>query len=127
MKVDDGEVTNLVDSIDDEPLSLGAGLRPIGLKDVKAATAPEESDESAFVSLSDSGLPKVDESGRDTGQSGVMQVLSDRSNKNTEVENEQFNSLLEQRLAKVKAATVDISKQLDEIEPHFTTDPVDDI
>jgi hypothetical protein len=56
-----------------------------------------------------------------------MQVLSDRSNKNTEVENEQFNSLLEQRLAKVKAATVDISKQLDEIEPHFTTDPVDDI
>ena len=117
----------MVDSIDDEPLSLGVGLRPIGLKDVKAATAPKESDESSFVSLSDSVLPKVDESGRDIGQSGVMQVLSDRSNKNTEVENEQFNSLLEQRLAKVKAATVDISKQLDEIEPHFTTDPVDDI
>lgn len=117
----------MADSIDDEPLSLGAGLRPIGLKDVKAVTAPEESGESTFVSLSESILPKVNESGQDTGQSGVMQVLSDRSNKNTEVENEQFNSLLEQRLAKVKAATVDISKQLDEIEPHFTPDPVDDI
>jgi hypothetical protein len=117
----------LADSIDDEPLSLGAGLRPIGLKDVKAVTAPEGSGESTFVSLSESILPKVNESGQDAGQSGVMQVLSDRSNKNTEVENEQFNSLLEQRLAKVKAATVDISKQLDEIEPHFTPDPVDDI
>ncbi len=115
------------DSIDDEPLSLGAGLRRVGSKDVKAALAPESEVDSGFVSLSDSGLTQVDETGADIVQPAVMQVLSDRSMRNAESETEQFNSLLEQRLAKVKAATVDISKQLDEIEPHFTTDPVDDI
>ena len=51
---------------------------------------------------------------------GGVRVISDRSKKNATTESEQFNSLLEQRLAKVKAATVDISKQLDDIEPHFT-------
>ena len=45
--------------------------------------------------------------------------------KNAATESEQFNNLLESRLAKVKAATVDISRQLDEIEPHFTKDDVD--
>jgi len=104
---------------DDELFPLGGGLRPVGLKDVKASEEPVADE---FVSLKDSDLPTVD----DSNQPATMQVVSDRSQKNAASESEQFNSLLEQRLAKVKAATVDISKQLDEIEPHFTTTPVDD-
>ena len=52
--------------------------------------------------------------------------MTQRSQKQAESESKQFNDLLEKRLAKVKAATVDISNQLDEIEPHFTTTPLDE-
>ena len=62
----------------------------------------------------------------DINQPGVTQLVTQRSQKQAESESKQFNDLLEKRLAKVKAATVDISKQLDEIEPHFTTTPLDE-
>jgi hypothetical protein len=108
----------LVDG-DDELFPLGGGLRPIGIKDVQASKKTPEDD---FVPLKDSELPVVD----DVTQPAVTQLVTQRSQKQAESESKQFNALLEKRLAKVKAATVDISKQLDEIEPHFTTNPVDE-
>lgn len=120
------EVTLLADSTDDESLSLGGALRPVGLRDVKAAKKKPRPAKSDFLPLDDSTLPKIDGAAIGMGLSGGVRVISDRSKKNATTESEQFNSLLEQRLAKVKAATVDISKQLDDIEPHFTPDPVDD-
>ena len=104
---------------DDDLFPLGGGLRPIGVKDVKASKQAPEDD---FVPLKESDLPVVG----DINQLGVTQLVTQRSQKQAESESKQFNDLLEKRLAKVKAATVDISKQLDEIEPHFTTTPLDE-
>ncbi len=104
---------------DDELFPLGGGLRPIGIKDVQASKKAPKDD---FVPLKGSELPVVD----DVTQPAVTQVVTQRSQKQAESETKQFNDLLERRLAKVKAATVDISKQLDEIEPHFTTNSVDE-
>ena len=104
---------------DDDLFPMGGGLRPIGIKDVKASKKPPDDD---FVPLKGSDLPVVD----DVTQPAVTQLVTQRSQKQAESESKQFNDLLEKRLAKVKAATVDISNQLDEIEPHFTTTPVDE-
>tara|TARA_E500000178_G_scaffold337515_1_gene376789 strand:- start:332 stop:673 length:342 start_codon:yes stop_codon:yes gene_type:complete len=113
----------LVDNKDDDSLSLEvSGLRPVGMRDVRA-TKDEKPRE--FVALDEKQLPKIENEGSDLSQPGSIQIISDRAKKNAATESEQFNNLLESRLAKVKAATVDISKQLDEIELHFTKDDVD--
>ena len=113
----------MVDNTDDETLSPKVpGLRPVGIRDVHA-TKVEKSKE--FVALDEKQLPKIEQQDLEGGQRGSIQIISDRAKKNAATESEQFNNLLESRLAKVKAATVDISKQLDELEPHFTKDDVD--
>ncbi len=113
----------MVDNTDDDSLSLKvSGLRPVGLRDVRASKDDKQKE---FVALDEKQLPKIEHEDPDGSQLGSIQIISDRAKKNAATESEQFNNLLESRLAKVKAATVDISRQLDEIEPHFTKDDVD--
>ncbi len=113
----------MVNNTDDDTLSLkGSGLRPVGIRDVRDT---KDGKSKEFVALNEKQLPKIELQDSEGGQLGSIQIISDRAKKNAATESEQFNTLLESRLAKVKAATVDISKQLDEIEPHFTKDDVD--